>query len=191
MQYFDGQQWTGERRPVEPAPPAFAPPAFAPPPALAPSSATPWQPPEWQPPPPPAQPRRRRGRLVIAATAAVVVAAGLTAWLVWPSEPTLTYHGRRIADPGAVLTAAESSVHALVTTRHGVDSAATRCYFTEQRKAGSGSKKTDVDALLRCGPVLFVDGDRAKTYLSIPLTSAPDSGSKVTLTPGVTPRSND
>jgi hypothetical protein len=128
---------------------------------------------------------------VIAATAAVVVAAGLTAWLVWPSEPTLTYQGRRIADPGAVLTAAESSVHALVTTRHGVDSAATRCYFTEQRKAGSGSKKTDVDALLRCGPVLFVDGDRAKTYLSIPLTSAPDSGSKVTLTPGVTPRSND
>ncbi|MDT4931443.1 MAG: hypothetical protein QOF92_4310 [Pseudonocardiales bacterium] len=134
------------------------------------------------PPPPPAPRRRQRGPVVLAFIAVAVVAAGLITWLVWPSNnpPSLTYQGKEIAAAGDVLKTAENNVNALVAERHGAKNADTRCYYAQPETPASGAKKTDIDDNLRCGPVLFIDGDRNSTYLRVPLTSTA-SGSKVTL----------
>jgi hypothetical protein len=155
-------------------------PAWAPAPAAGGWQGQP-QPGGWQ--PPPAAPRKRkRGPIVIALVAVAVVAAGLITWLAWPSDdpPSLTYQGKEINAAGDVLKTTEKNVNALVAERHGAKSADTRCYFAQPTNPASGAKKTDIDDGLRCGPVLFIDGDKNSTYLTVPLTST-GSGSKVTL----------
>lgn len=136
-----------------------------------------------------ASPRRRRRPVVIAICAAVL-AGGLTGgWFVLhrSSSTPFTFDGQKIADPSATLQRAEKSVDALVASRHGVKSSATRCYFAVPAAPAPGAKKTDVDSALRCGPVLFVDGDAARTYLSYPLSSAPGPDGDVVLTPAAQP----
>lgn len=207
--FFDGQNWTGQRRPVaprtpeptqpsQPATPQWTAPApqwggYQPAPAQVgyPTQTYPTQAypgpgyPGWQPPAtPPA--RRRRKPMVIALVAVVVVAAGLVTWLVWPSSsPQFTYQGKAIASPAKVLTAAEANVQALVKARHGAAAQDARCYFAQPVKPASGAKKSDVAPALRCGPVLFVDGDQAKAYLAVPFTSTTKDG-KATLSPQAT-----
>jgi hypothetical protein len=136
-----------------------------------------------------ATPRRRRRPIVIAICAAVL-AGGLTgAWLLThrSSSTAFTFDGRTVADPAATLQRAEKSVDALVASRHGVKSSATRCYFAVAATPPPGAKKTDVDSALRCGPVLFVDGDAARTYLSYPLSSSDQPDGDVVLTPAAQP----
>ena len=205
--FFDGQAWTQQRRPAQP--PTAAPTSWDAPPA-APTLAMPvvdphayppsaYQPagheqtgyppayppgPEaaWQPPPPAPAPRRNRKPLLLALVAVAALAAGLITWLAWPDDaPNLTFEGKEIAAPADVLTKAESGVDALVASRHGAANADTRCYYAHHKDAAAGTKKSDVDAKLRCGPVLFVDGDAAKAYLAVPLSSD-STGGKVTLT---------
>lgn len=136
-----------------------------------------------------ATPRRRRRPVVIAICAAVL-AGGLTGgWFVLhrSSATAFTFDGHTIADPSAPLQQAEKSVDALVASRHGVKSAATRCYYAVAAKPPPGAKKTDVDSALRCGPVLFVDGDATRTYLSYPLSSSTRPDGDVVLTPAAHP----
>jgi hypothetical protein len=204
--YFDGYAWTGHRRPIAapaeqqwPAPPA--PPAQSQPPAQPSPPAQPFPPtqpawtapqagqpqPQWQPalqtpPLPPA--KRRRKPLILALAAVAAVAAGLITWFVWPDDkPALTYEGKPIANPSHVLTTAESELLSYVHDRHGVANDKTRCYFSQPKTPAAGTKKTDVTDALQCGPVLFVDGDTARPYVSVALTTDLSSGNDVTLTP--------
>jgi hypothetical protein len=132
-----------------------------------------------------AQPSRISRKRVLIALAAVVVlvAAGLTTWKLLSGGGTeLTYDGKQIVEPGKVLQAGESEVAAAVTSRHGTSGDETRCYYTKPHKQPAGHKHSDVENRLLCGPVLFVDGDTTKPYLSLALRAAP-AGSKITLTP--------
>ena len=128
--------------------------------------------------------KKRRNLLIAAGAVVVLVAAGLVTWLVLPGDdaPSITYQGKAIADADTVLTSAESSVDKTVSARHGVKSKDTRCYFVQAEKPAQGTKKSDVDSSLSCGPVLFVDGDTAQEYLPVRLT-ADTSSSKARLTP--------
>lgn len=214
MRYFDGARWTEDRHPSGPvlayrAEPVAArvtshlgtapyrPAAYpAPAPALDPPPATEQLPPtrddDWRPSPPRrrAAPRPRRRRPVVIAMCAALLAGGLTAgWFAVhkSSSNRFTFEGQAIDDPTATLTQAEKSVDALVAGRHGVESPDTRCYFAVPDTPAKGAEKSDVDSALRCGPVLFVDGDPARTYLTYPLDSTPAKGGGVKLTAAAQP----
>lgn len=127
----------------------------------------------------------RHRRLLIGVGVAVVLVAGLLVGrtlLSGGDKPKLTYQGSAIGDPARVLQAAEASVAADVTARHGAESTDSRCYFTQSRQARSGQRKSDVGDHLLCGPVLFVDGDQGKAYLAVPLRGSV-AGGTATLTP--------
>ena len=234
VRYFNGDRWTGERRPVagsslldEPARqfagnghatealPAYrteprsttALPDYAPasryrPPAYPSPAPYPEPPPadddyrlpaeeDW----PPAQrripaPPRRRRRPVVLAVCAALLAGGLTSgWFALhkSKSTSFTFEGNKVDQPAATLGGAEKSTDALVASRHGVKSSDTRCYFAVPESPAKGTKKSDVDSAVRCGPVLFVDGDAARAYLSFPLTSAPAGDGAVRLTAAAQP----
>lgn len=190
------------------APPPAIPPYAAPPPAAAPSwgsqthQPAPY-PPSWPGPAPagdyPAPyaggTGRRRGNRPLILGLVVLLAAGLLTggyfvFLRGDAGPSFTYSGARIKDPSAVLAGAESRLAAIVSERHGAKSSDTRCYYAVPKHPAEGAKKTDIDANLRCGPVLFVDGDIARQYLSFPVTTS-GSGGTVTLTSAATPLQAD
>jgi uncharacterized protein DUF2510 len=176
QRYYDGQSWTEHQRRVA----EFAPPPPPPPPGV-----------QFAPYPTPAG--RARNRPLIIGLVVVVVAGLLTGGyflFLRDDAPKLTYGGSKIANASDVLARAEKNVAVVVNRRHGVKSADTRCYFAVPRKPASGAKKTDVDSSLRCGPVLFVDGDATKAYLSFPLTRT-GSGKTAKLSVAGTPRNPD
>ncbi|MEP6598301.1 MAG: DUF2510 domain-containing protein [Actinomycetota bacterium] len=206
LQYYDGQQWTGQRRPSPRAdqPQGYTLVARCYPPAAQPWAATPAeyglagfpvqddeQPTGWL----PVVPRRHRGRTPLIIGLVVVLVAALlgAGWFFLPRKdaPPFTFGGKEIAKPEQVLTQAESAVMAVVASRHGAKNADTRCYFAQPAEPPKGTKKSDIDGALRCGPVLFVDGDTAKPYLSIPVSSAGAKDGKVTLTVAGTPSPKD
>ncbi len=211
LRYFDGRRWTGERRPTatppyrpEPEPaaayapvPRYRPAAYpAPAPYPDPPPTRDHRPPgrdaHWPPAPPrrTAPPTRRRRRALVIAACAALLAGGLTGgWLALhhSSPAAFTFDGQKIDDATATLRSAEKSVDALVRSRHGVKSADTRCYFAVPVNPANGTKNTDIDSAVRCGPVLFVDGDAARTYLSFSLTSTPAGHGSVRLTPAAQP----
>ncbi|WP_375490463.1 hypothetical protein [uncultured Jatrophihabitans sp.] len=128
--------------------------------------------------------RRRRTPLLIALVAVLVVAAGLiTFFAVSGDDPKFTYHGKPVSSPDTVLHKGEATLTALVSKRHGAKNGNTRCYFAQPKKAHSGAKATDVESALRCGPVLFVDGDPARQYLPVPLTQTSTKGGQAKLAP--------
>jgi uncharacterized protein DUF2510 len=210
VRFFDGNRWTAVRQPVDtlpryqPEPIAahvtsapYRPAAYhSPAPVLEPPPATDYLPAarddDWRPGPPrrrAAAPSRRRRPVVIAVCAALL-AGGLTAgWFAVhkSSSNSFTFDGKAVDDPSATLVQAERSVDAIVAGRHGVKSPDTRCYFAVPDTPAKGAKKTDVDSALRCGPVLFVDGDPARTYLTYPLNSTPGNGGSVKLTASARP----
>ncbi len=216
QRYYDGQSWTEHQRRVgEFAPPPPPPPPPVQAPAVAPSAPPPgwagqegqaqqqtWAgpgAPSWNQPPPgaqfapyPAPPRRTGNRPLIIGLVVVVVAGLLTGGyflFLRDDAPKLTYSGSKIANASDVLEQAEKNVAVMVNRRHGAKNADTRCYFAVPKKPASGAKKTDVDSNLRCGPVLFVDGDATKPYLSFPLTRT--GSGNVKLAVASTPRSPD
>jgi hypothetical protein len=164
LRYFDGNEWTEHRDPIASTVP------------------TDWQPTGTFPPvPPPVQPSRstNRGRLLLIGGVVLVLVAGLLTggyFLFLRGGPTLTYQGHQISDAKGVLTTAESNLSAVVSKRHGAKAADTRCYYAVPTTAAPGAKKTDVDQDLRCGPVLFVDGDAAQSYLNFGLRNSQTSG---------------
>jgi Protein of unknown function (DUF2510) len=142
------------------------------------------------PPSPPAPRATKRGvaLLVVGVVAVLAVGAGAVWYLLRPDKPTFTFAGKDIKDATQVLDRAETNVSALVKQRHGASSDSTRCYFAVPKHAGDGAKKTDVDSHLRCGPVLFVDGDPNAQYLQYLLTPTP-AGDAVELAIGGQPSS--
>jgi hypothetical protein len=194
------QGWGGplEQSWTMPAPAAAAAPSWPqqPPPGYPPT----YQTGGWQPPPVAGYPshpgpeRRRRRRPLILGVVAVLIAGLLTGgyflFLRKSDAAPLTYRGAKIKNAGDVLDQAQTNVAAIVARRHGAKSSQARCYFAVPKHQASGAKATDVDDNLRCGPVLFVDGDPAKPYLSFPLTPT-QSGGTVTFTVATTPQSPD
>ncbi|MBE7186940.1 DUF2510 domain-containing protein [Jatrophihabitans endophyticus] len=181
-EYWDGQAWSGARRPS--TDPAYLRQAAGP----SETTRQNWgQRPAYAPQQPfvPARPTHRRRTILLAAVAVVVVlvAAGVvTVLLRSGSSPTITYQGQAIATPDAPLTTAGKAVDALVTKDHGTRSGDTRCYYAQPTKPAKGTKASDIVDSLKCGPVLFVDGNRADEYLSVPL-DADTSGKQAKLTP--------
>jgi hypothetical protein len=107
-------------------------------------------------------PRRRRRLLplaIVGAVAAVAVVA--TVVYVVASQPTLTFDGQEIVEPAGTLESAEDTVAGIVEERHGASNDTTRCYFSL-----ADDQTSDVNEFVRCGPVLFVDGDPDEFYLS-------------------------
>lgn len=200
LQYFDGQRWTGDQQPV--AAPGEPPPGgTSPPPA--------YRPPQYRLPPPTSGyavdyargrwsnergPRHSRRRWLIAA-AVVVLLAGLATggWFLLhkPKSAQYTFKGETIDQPDLALTQAEKALNVIVAQRHGAKNGDTRCYFALAEQPGPGVSKTDVDRSVRCGPVLFVDGDASRAYLSFPVRSAPGPNGTVVLTAAATPLSED
>lgn len=204
-EYWDGQAWSGVRRPSSDS--AYGRPGGQPSARPAGTDGQAWgqrpgyvqQPPygayaqgtdtpAYTPPgyaaPAPATRRRRRTTLLLAAAAVVivVVAAGVvTVLLRSGSSPSITYHGKEIASPNAPLAKAGKAVDALVSKNHGAKSRDTRCYYAQPRTPAKGEKATDIVDSLECGPVLFVDGDRAQEYLTVPIV-ADTSGTQAELT---------
>jgi hypothetical protein len=126
--------------------------------------------------------------LVVAVVVVLAVGAGAVWYLLRPDKPKFTFAGKDIKDASQVLDSAEKNVSALVKQRHGASSDSTRCYFAVPKHASGGAKKTDVDSHLRCGPVLFVDGDPNAQYLQYLLTPTP-AGDSVQLAIGGQPSS--
>lgn len=192
-QYYDGQQWSGARRPAAPVASSAA--AYEPSPY-----SPPFYPPQYQADyaavdgdQPPAASRARRSRtrwwLVIGVCAVVgLLAVGGWLFFVRDTGTGLTYQGHRIDHPERALESAQTTVDSLVRTRHGASGADTRCYFARTQTAQSAqAKKSDVTAILYCGPVLFVDGDAGRPYLTFGLTSSPVTDGAVTLTAAPAP----
>jgi hypothetical protein len=111
----------------------------------------------------PEPPARRRRRVLPVAVAGAVVAIAMVAVvvIVVATQPTLTFDGAEIVEPEGTLTAAEATVADLVDERHGTSNDDTRCYFSLP-----DDRTTDVNGFLRCGPVLFVDGDPDEAFLA-------------------------
>lgn len=127
--------------------------------------------------------------IIAAVVVAALVAAGLVYFLTRPDKPKLTFEGKKIKNADKVLSQAEDYTRSLAESRHGATNDDTRCYFAVPKNPTGGAKDTDVDTSLRCGPVLFVDGDTSRPYLRFLLTPQP-SGSSTELSVASKP-SND
>jgi hypothetical protein len=212
LRYFDGVRWTHERvrtervseyRPEREPAAAYAQARSQPTssvPHLEPSPTNVYAPPtredDWLPAPSRhasrRTPRRRRPAL-IAACAGVIAGGVIAGWFALhkSSSSSLTFHGKKVDDPAGTLRRAEKSLDALVVSRHGAKSVDTRCYFAIPANPPKDAKKTDVDGALRCGPVLFVDGNPARAYLSFPVTAIAAGKGAVRLTPAARPISDE
>lgn len=224
LQYFDGSNWTGARRPLSDAAapardaaattqnPRWAQTApqqqqwgqqpytpqqqYAPqqhiPQQYIPQQYAPQQ--QWNPHPaqqqawggaatPPAR-RSRKGPLIAGGVVVVAALAAVLGFVVLgggDDAPKITYQGKALANGDETLTKAETSLAAVVQRRHGASNADTRCYFVQPTQPDAGQKKTDIQSSLRCGPVLFVDGNPASEYVAVSVTGTVD-GNKATLT---------
>ena len=120
-----------------------------------------------------------------------LLAGGYFVFLKKDSAAALSYNGKKINQPAGVLTAGEADLAAIIKARHGAAAATTRCYFAVPKTPAAGATKSDIDPALRCGPVLFVDGDASQSYLSLALTAGAASNDGVTLTPATAAQSLD
>ncbi len=126
-----------------------------------------------QPPPPPVLSRNDRRPLVVGgAVLAIAAVVGGAFLLIGDDEPDLQWQGEGIDEPEATLEAAERAIEELVEERHGALHDDGRCYFS----LPEDESIRDVGEHVRCGPVLFVDGDPDEPYLSYPLSLSEDGG---------------
>ena len=134
--------------------------------------------------------RRFAIRLIAVVVLGVLAGAG---WLVLAprSARTLTSYGHPISNAGALLRQTEDSMRRLVHARHGALATDSRCYYTGLPTEQAASVGTDGYAVpaggtpisdrMLCGPVLFVDGDPSRPYLTFDLLGQPAGGNRVRL----------
>ncbi len=147
--------WSGWGGPSGPNPPGA--------PARGGAVAPPWavQPPR----------RGRRAPLLIGGAVLVVlllVAGGLFLAL---RGDEISYAGRPVAEPQQVVDDAAAAFGAYAASRGGATGDDSGCWFRHLDAATS-----DVQDDVVCGPVLFVDGDPAATYLLFALTPSAGDG---------------
>jgi len=121
--------------------------------------------------------RRFAIRLLAICVLGVLVGAG---WQVArpPAGRVLTSYGARISNAGPLLAQAERAMRAEVHARHGAKAADARCYYATDPAAAPITGTSDelpvaVGDRLYCGPVLFVDGDPTRPYLTYDLLASP------------------
>ena len=156
--------------PAGPPPPAYGSQPYGSQPYGQPAGA--WNP-AGGPPPWAVQPSRRSRRkpLLIGGAVLVVlllVAGGLFFLL---RGDDFSYAGRTVAEPQQVIDDAEATFGSYVEGRGGTTSDDSGCWFRHL-----DADTSDVQDDLVCGPVLFVDGDPAATYLLFPLTPSAGDG---------------
>lgn len=125
----------------------------------------------------------------------LIVGAGVVALIVFAvawitlsgDDPELTYQGDSIEEPETTLTRAEATLDDIVEERHGATADNTRCYFAIPNDA---ERDSDVSDVLRCGPVLFVDGDAEQPYMTFPLEAQEAEGGGIQLVAGEQPESD-
>jgi hypothetical protein len=124
--------------------------------------------------------RWRRTSIRMLGLAVILMLAGAS-WLViqHPRATVLTFNGHRIDQPELTLRTAEQQLATLVASRHGAHSASTRCYYTTGPL--SGQTTIPVTNQLACGPVLFIDGDMARPYLTFDVEAVAGRGGVVRL----------
>jgi hypothetical protein len=132
--------------------------------------------------------RRFAIRLLAVCVLGVLVGAG---WQVVKSPATrvLTSYGERISNADPLLARAERAMRAEVRDRHGAKAADARCYYATDPAAGSSPPATGtsdqppvaVGDRLYCGPVLFVDGDPTRQYLTFDLLASPSGPNSMRL----------
>jgi hypothetical protein len=135
-------------------------------------------PPGAYPPPPPlvagtTSPQTARRGLLIGGGAVLVVLLAIVGFVVLRSdEPDVQWQGEAISEPETTLEEAEGVLDSVVDERHGALGDDSRCYFS----LPEDESVKDVNDHVRCGPVLFVDGDAGEPFLSFPLTASDDEG---------------
>ena len=160
LRFFDGAAWTTGRAPAFPPSGGYAPPSGGLPP---PGSSTGGR----------VGLGTDRRRVLIGGGVLLVVLLAIGGFLVMRGDgPRFEWQGEAIAEPQVVLEDAEAIVETLVDERRGAWGEDSRCYFS----LPDDEHVKDVDDRVRCGPVLFVDGDPDEPYLSFPLTAAHDDG---------------
>jgi len=113
--------------------------------------------------------RRPRGPWLVGGALVVVLLVGAGLFL-FRGDP-ITLGGRYVTEPEAVLADADEVLARYVADRHGAIADDGRCWF--ELAAADGHEVRDA---LACGPVLFVDGDAARSWLHFPLTAEADGG---------------
>jgi hypothetical protein len=99
----------------------------------------------------------------------------------------LTFAGTLISQPDAVLQTAERHLADVVYARHGQRSEHTRCYYMTAARTLSG--RVAVIDQLACGPVLFVDGDSTRPYLTFELQQRKTTADHIELSVSAEPSS--
>lgn len=138
---------------------------------------------------PPAAKKRSKTPLILGIVVVLVLgglAGGYFAFFN-KSKPKLTFNGKQIDNAEQILTDGQKQVNDQVSTRHGVKSNDTRCYFAVPKTPASGGKKTDISNTLQCGPELFVDGSSSQAYLSYNINQTSSKSGKVVLGLSATP----
>ncbi|MHA3704300.1 hypothetical protein ACXR2U_19175 [Jatrophihabitans sp. YIM 134969] len=132
---------------------------------------------------PPTPAKKRSGgkiALVIGIVVVLVAGLGVGAWALFlRGGPAVTWQGKEVANPDAVLTEAQSDLDTLVGDVKGVKGKDTRCWFSVPKNPPKDTPDTDVSDTVYCGPALFVDGTTDKPY--IPYGLAASGSDKVTL----------
>ena len=120
--------------------------------------------------------RRFAIRLIAVCVLGVLVGA---AWLVFrpPVDRQLTSYGEPVANAAQLLDQTEQAMRAEVADRHGSRAPDARCYYaTDSATPTAGGPKRPAGRDRRpvlCGPVLFVDGDPSRPYLTFNLVATP------------------
>ncbi|MGI8880871.1 MAG: hypothetical protein ACR2KJ_10295 [Jatrophihabitans sp.] len=138
---------------------------------------------------PPAAKKRSKTPLILGIVVVLVLgglAGGYFAFFN-KSKPKLTFNGKQIDNADQILTEGQKQVNDQVSSRHGVKSNDTRCYFAVPKTPASGTKKTDISNTLQCGPALFVDGSASQAYLSYNINQTSSKSGKVVLGLSATP----
>jgi hypothetical protein len=125
---------------------------------------------------------RRFGiRLIAVCVLGLLAGAG---WVVLEPRPApvLTSYGQPVTNATSLLRQTEASMRRLVHARHGVLARGSRCYYTGVVGDGlSRGNRTAIGDRMLCGPVLFVDGDRSRPYLTYNLTTSPAGPNRLRL----------
>jgi hypothetical protein len=129
-------------------------------------------------------PSRWRGftlRLLAVCVLGVLVGAAWVALIRAPERP-LTSNGARVTNADATLRGAEAIMRQQARDRHGRLGHGARCYFTSRATAGLDQNvPLPVGDQLLCGPVVFVDGDPGRPYLTFSLAGSPTGTGLVSL----------
>jgi hypothetical protein len=123
--------------------------------------------------------RRFAIRLVAVCVIGVLVGAG---WLVLKPQLSrqLSSYGEPVVNAAQLLSQVERTMNQEVQARHGARGRGARCYYSADGPSG-GDLPTAIGDRMFCGPVLFIDGDPSRPYLTYNLLATPTTDGRMRL----------